>query len=120
MGGSSIMGRSVILVLAAATALAAGCGREHTDCGAVGARALELMRTQIASEPDDSVQHEMESMLGPLKEGVIEKCKASGWSEADRRCFLAADSMAAADACAAAADAPPAKPENRGSGHDDS
>ena len=80
-----------------------GCGDGGPTCGAVGNKAVELVRAEIAAEPDAEARQMMESMLGPLKDGVVDKCEHQDWSEADLRCFARADTLDAADACAAAA-----------------
>jgi hypothetical protein len=90
-----------LLVMGLAAALA-GCGGGGggPDCGAVGNRAVELIRAEIRAEPDRDARDAMESMLGPLKDGIVSRCRNRAWSEADRSCFVEAQTMEAADACA--------------------
>jgi hypothetical protein len=91
-----------VLFTMAAVAALAGCGGGGggPDCGAVGNRAVELIRAEIRAEPDRDAREAMESMLGPLKDGVVSRCRNRAWSEEDRSCFVQAATMEEADACA--------------------
>jgi hypothetical protein len=94
-----------VLITIAATAALAGCGGGGggPDCGAVGNRAVELIRAEIRHEPDRDARDAMESMLGPLKDGIVSRCRHREWSDADRLCFVQAETMEEADVCAARA-----------------
>jgi hypothetical protein len=98
--------RRACLAIPLLFALAACSSDSGPDCGAVGNRAVELIRAEIAAEPDPDAQNAMESMLGPLKDGIVDRCRHGGWSEDGRRCFVEAETMEAADACAAGASPP--------------
>jgi hypothetical protein len=91
-----------VLIMVAALFAWAGCGGGGggPDCGAVGNRAVELIRAEIAAEPDRDARDAMESMLGPLKDGVVSRCRHLEWSEQDRLCFVQARTMEEADTCA--------------------
>lgn len=90
----------ILLALAAAAVAAAGCHRGGgPDCAAVGERAVELIRAEIRAEPDADASSAMESMLGPLKDGIVGSCEGEDWSERDRECFTSARALDEAHAC---------------------
>lgn len=95
-----------VLITAALAVALAGCGGDSgPDCGAVGNRAVELIRAEIRAEPDADARDAMESMLGPLKDGIVNRCRDREWSEKTRRCFMAAETAEAADDCVASSPA---------------
>lgn len=104
-----------LAALAKLAALAPACSESGPDCGAVGDRAVELIRAEIRAESDPEERDAMESMLGPLKDGIVADCEGDDWSADARACFVTAETMAAADDCAqrAAADPDPDSEEGR-------
>ena len=93
------MHRALAGIITALALAACGGGDGGPDCGAVGNRAVELIRAEIRAESDPDAQNAMESMIGPLKDGIVSRCRNREWSEEARRCFVEADTMEAADAC---------------------
>ena len=105
-----VFARWGIAALVAAALGGCGGGSGGPDCGAVGNRAVELIRAEIRAEPDREARQAMESMLGPIKDGIVSRCRDRAWSETSRRCFVEADTLDLADECARGA-GPKPEPE---------
>lgn len=94
------------LLLAAAIAVAAvlpqaGCHGGRADCGAVGKKAVLFMESRIKRDPDRAARRAIAAMIGPLKDGIVKRCRERAWPAPIRRCFLAAATLKQANRCAA-------------------
>lgn len=111
------MKQTLLALVIAACALvpAAGCHRGHADCGAVGKKAVHFMEGRIKHDPDPSARRAIAAMIGPLKDGIVKRCRAQAWPAPIRRCFVAAKTLSEANSCAARLPKP--DPKKAAAGH---